>query len=159
MILRRDGLRLDFHAAQPEVCVREASGVARQFIGPRHKFAGDREEAYARLVAPGGLFRQAFLLESKRGSRYSPQAAATGDALEGKIEFDRPPRGLCVSVENLNHGLLFMKFRRDRQGGYDAVALHLWLAGSAARGACMAWNRYYAAIFADSKAVSNENEN
>ena len=129
-------------------------GVARQYIGPRHKFAGTREEAYARLVAPGGIFRQAFPAEIEAGSRYSLQAAATGEALEGKIEFIRPPRGLCVSVENLNHALLWIEIFGET-GKVDAT---LWLytyglpeAQHAALAA--AWNRHYAAIFTDSKAA------
>ena len=129
-------------------------GVARQSIGPRHKFAGTREQAFERLVAPGGIFRQAFPAGVDAGSRYSLRSAATDDALEGKIEFVRPPRGLCVSVENLNNALLWAEIF----GETGKVDTTLWLytyglpeAQHAALSS--AWNRHYAAIFADGKAA------
>lgn len=124
-------------------------GVARQWIGPRHKFAGTREEAFARHVAPGGIFRQAFPAGVEAGSRYSLQAGATGDALEGKIEFVRPPRGLCLSVENLNQGLLWVEIFGET-GKVDAT-LWIYTYGLPERRhseIALAWNRHFAAIFA-----------
>lgn len=126
--------------------------VARQAILSRHKFAGTREQAFERVAAAGGIFRQALPKEIEAGSRYSLQAAATGDALEGKVEFVRPPRGVCLSVENLNNGLLFAEIFGEA-GKVDTM---LWLFTYGlpeAKHAALAsaWDRHYTAIFADSK--------
>lgn len=124
-------------------------GVARQAILARHKFAGTREEAFGRFVAPGGVFRQPFPAEIEAGTRYSLQAAATGETFEGKVQFVRPPRGFCLSVENMNNALLFAEIFGE-SGKVDSM---LWLftygvpdAKHAALAA--AWNRHYAEIFA-----------
>ena len=125
-------------------------GVARQWIGPRHKFAGTRDEAFARLAGAGGIFKKTFPSDVEAGSRYSLAAAANGEMLEGTIEFVRPPRGLCLSVENLNDALLWVEIFGDA-GKVDTT---LWIYSYGlpeARHAELAeaWNRHFAEIFAD----------
>ncbi len=127
-------------------------GVARQHIGPRHKFAGTREQAYARLIAAGGIFRQALPGEIEAGSRFSLTAAATGNALEGKVEFVRPPRGFCLSVENLNNALLWVEIFGEAGKVDTTLWLYTYGLPEAQHAAlATAWNRQYAAIFADNK--------
>ena len=129
------------------------AGVARQAIGPRFKFTGTAEQAYQRMIAAGGVFRQALPAGIEPGGRYSLTAAANGEALEGAVQFVRPPRGFCLSVANLNDALLWVEIFGE-PGKLDTT---LWLFTYGlpeARHAALAeaWNRHYAEIFADGPA-------
>jgi uncharacterized protein YndB with AHSA1/START domain len=97
------------------------AGTPRQVAWPRRAVAVTREEAYERLVAPGGLFR-----EGARGliagSEYMLEAA-TGENYEGTVEFVRPPRGFCVSIRQLNDALLWLTI----EGGPGQHEVQLWL--------------------------------
>jgi len=82
------------------------AGTPRQVAWPRVKVGVSREEAYRRLAAPGGLFR-----EGAGGLAASSEymlEAATGENFEGRVEFVRPPRGFCISVRELNDALLWL---------------------------------------------------
>lgn len=82
------------------------AGTPRRVAWPRRKVAVSRDEAYRRLAAPGGLFREgAGGLSS--GAEYMLEAA-TGENFEGGVEFVRPPRGFCLSVRNLNDALFWL---------------------------------------------------
>jgi hypothetical protein len=129
-------------------------GVARQWIGPRHKFAGTTTEAYQRLAAPGGVFRQAFPMDIEPGSRYSLVSAATGEALEGIVEFIRPPRGFCLNVASLKDALLWVEIFGE--AGKVDTTLWLYTYGlpeSQHAALSEAWNRHYGAIFADARST------
>lgn len=99
------------------------AGTPRQVAWPRKKVALRREEAYERLVAPGGMFR-----EGARGlcagSEYMLESA-TGENFEGVVEFVRPPRGFCVSIRQLNDALLWLTIE-GAPGQHEA---QLWLSG------------------------------
>ena len=82
------------------------AGMARAVAWPRQKTKLSRDEAYRRLAAPGGLFREGagglkvdgeYMLES-----------ASGESYEGRVEFVKPPRGFCLSVRHLNDALFWL---------------------------------------------------
>lgn len=82
------------------------AGTPRQVAWPRRKIAYSREEAYRRLTAPGGLFREGTGGLSA-GTEYMIEAA-TGESFEGRVEFVRPPRGFCLTVRHLNDALYWV---------------------------------------------------
>ena len=82
------------------------AGTPRRVAWPRHKVEISRDEAYRRLTAPGGLFREG-AGGLKAGNDYMLESA-TGENFEGRVEFVRPPRGFCLSVRHLNDALLWL---------------------------------------------------
>jgi len=97
------------------------AGTPRRVAWPRRKVVLAREEAYERLVAPGGLFR-----EGARGLAAGSEfmlEAATGENYEGAVEFVRPPRGFCISVRPLNDALLWLTI----EGTPGQHEVQLWL--------------------------------
>jgi len=82
------------------------AGTPRQVAWPRQKTELSREEAYRRLAAPGGLFREG-AGGIKDGDDYMLESAA-GEGFEGRVEFVRAPRGFCLSVRHLNDALFWL---------------------------------------------------
>jgi len=97
------------------------AGTPRQVAWPRRQVTVSRDEAYQRLAAPGGLFREG-ARGFVAGSEYMLEAA-TGEQFEGSVEFVRPPRGFCVSVRHLNDALLWLTI----EGGPGQHEVQLWL--------------------------------
>ena len=97
------------------------AGTPRQVAWPRRPVALGREEAYERLVAPGGLFREG-ARGLAAGGAYMLEAA-TGENFEGTVEFVGRPRGFCVSVRQLNDALLWLTIE-GVPGRHEA---QLWL--------------------------------
>ena len=82
------------------------AGTPRRVAWPRQKVAFSRDEAYRRLAAPGGLFREG-AGGLTAGAEYVLEAA-TGENFEGRVEFVRQPRGFCISVRHLNDALFWL---------------------------------------------------
>ena len=82
------------------------AGNERRVAWPRLKVSLSREDAYKKLAAPNGLFREG-AGGLATGSHYMLEAA-TGESFEGRVEFVKPPRGFCVSVQPLNDALLWL---------------------------------------------------
>ena len=82
------------------------AGTPRRVTWPRRKISLTREEAYRRLAAPGGLFREG-AGGLREGDEYMLESAAR-ESFEGTVEFVRPPRGFCVSVRHLNDALFWL---------------------------------------------------
>lgn len=97
-------------------------GEPREVAWPRRKAAGTREAAYQKLLAPGGLFTEGFPSEYGEGQKYSLRST-TGEIFSGRIEFVAPPRGFCVSVEQLNDALLWLTI----EGAPGNLDVQLWL--------------------------------
>jgi uncharacterized protein YndB with AHSA1/START domain len=97
------------------------AGVPRQVAWPRQKVSVSREEAYARLVAPGGLFREG-AARLTPGAEYAVHAG-TGDTYTGRAEFVRPPRGFCFSVRELGEALVWLSI----EGAPGKHEVQLWL--------------------------------
>lgn len=97
------------------------AGTPRLVAWPRRKVVISREEAYRRLAAPGGLFREG-AGGLTPGAEYMLEAA-TGENFEGRVEFVRPPRGFCLSVRQLNDALLWLTIE-GIAGQHD---VQLWL--------------------------------
>jgi len=97
------------------------AGTARQVAWPRRQVSVTREEAYRRLAAPGGLFREG--AGGLTPGREYMLEAATGEQFEGSVEFVRPPRGFCVSVRPLNDALFWLTIE-GAPGQHEA---QLWL--------------------------------
>jgi hypothetical protein len=51
------------------------------------------------------------------------QATATGSTFSGRVEFLRPPRGFCLTVENLNDALFWLTI----EGAPGNHEVQLWL--------------------------------
>jgi uncharacterized protein YndB with AHSA1/START domain len=97
------------------------AGTPRRVAWPRRKVSVSREEAYRRLAAPGGLFREG-AGGLKAGGEYMLESA-TGESYEGRVEFVRPPRGFCLSVRHLNDALLWLTI----EGIPGEHEVQLWL--------------------------------
>jgi len=97
------------------------TGTPRRVAWPRLKVSMSREEAYARLTAPGGLFREG-TGGLAAGAEYMLEAA-TGENFEGRVEFVRAPRGFCIGVRELNDALLWMTI----EGSGEEHEAQLWL--------------------------------
>jgi len=82
------------------------AGTPRRVAWPRQKTGLSREEAYRRLAAAGGLFREG-AGGLKDGAEYMLESAG-GENFEGRVEFVRPPRGFCVTVRHLNDALFWL---------------------------------------------------
>ncbi|HMD30661.1 MAG TPA: SRPBCC domain-containing protein [Candidatus Acidoferrales bacterium] len=97
------------------------AGTARRVAWPRQKVAIAREEAYQRLTAPGGLFREG--TGGLAGGTEYMLESATGENFEGIVEFVRAPRGFCISVRQLNDALLWLTI----EGAPGEHEVQLWL--------------------------------
>jgi len=97
------------------------AGTPRLVAWPRHKTEFSRDEAYRRLAAPGGLFREG-AGGIKEGADYMLESA-TGESFEGRVEFVRPPRGFCLSVRHLNDALFWLTI----EGGAGRHEAQIWL--------------------------------
>jgi len=97
------------------------AGTPRRVAWPRLKVSVPREEAYRRLAAPGGLFREG-AGGLTAGADYMLETS-TGASFEGRVEFVRPPRGFCIRVRELNDALFWLTI--EGTGGEHEV--QLWL--------------------------------
>lgn len=117
------------------------AGMPRQVAWPRHRATVSREEAYRRLAAPGGLFREG-AGGLAPGADYMLEAA-TGESFEGRVEFVRPPRGFCLSVRHLNDALLWLTIE-GIAGEHD---VQLWLSAyNLPQGKVEAFERQWAGV-------------
>jgi uncharacterized protein YndB with AHSA1/START domain len=96
-------------------------GRPRVVAWPRRQAALAREAACERLLAPGGLF-VAGARELRPGRRYSLETS-TGERFEGRVEFLRPPRGFCLTVESLHDALFWVTM----EGAPGKLDVQLWL--------------------------------
>jgi len=127
-MVRFDKLWLAFHADELASFLRTPPGRGREVAWPRRKAAGTREAAYQKLLAPGGLFTEGFPSEYGEGQKYSLRST-TGEIFSGRIEFVAPPRGFCVSVEQLNDALLWLTI----EGAPGNLDVQLWLSAYGAQ--------------------------
>jgi len=97
------------------------AGTPRSVAWPRQKVGVSREEAYRRLVAPGGLFREG-AGGLAAGTDYMLESA-TRESFEGRVEFVQAPRGFCLSVRHLNDALLWLTI----EGAGPEYDVQLWL--------------------------------
>jgi len=97
------------------------AGTPRHVAWPRQKVTLSREEAYRRLAAPGGLFREG-AGGLTAGNEYMLEAS-TGENFEGQVEFVQPPRGFCLSVRHLNDALFWVTI----EGIPGEHEVQLWL--------------------------------
>jgi uncharacterized protein YndB with AHSA1/START domain len=97
------------------------AGTPRRVAWPRLKASVSREEAYRRLAAPGGLFREG-TGGLAAGAEYMLETA-TGGNFEGRVEFVRPPRGFCIGVRELNDALFWLTI----EGSGPEHEIQLWL--------------------------------
>ncbi|MFZ0633907.1 MAG: SRPBCC domain-containing protein [Candidatus Acidiferrales bacterium] len=104
------------------VALERHACVERRVAWPRRQVSIAREEAFRRLLSPGGLLREGVSESLRPGDRYSLHAA-TGEKLSGRVEFVVQPRGFCISVEEWN-GALFWLAIEGEPGKYS---VQLWL--------------------------------
>jgi uncharacterized protein YndB with AHSA1/START domain len=97
-------------------------GTPRQVVWHRAEVKMEREAAYRRFVACGGFFQDHTAENWSAGQRYFTYTS-TGEAISGVVEFVQPPRGFCVSVDELNGALLW--FSVEGSGARHEV--QLWL--------------------------------
>jgi uncharacterized protein YndB with AHSA1/START domain len=97
-------------------------GVPRLVAWPRKKVEMPREAIFQKLMARDGLFVEPAIAHLREGERYSLRTA-TGNTFSGKVEFLRPPRGFCVTVESLNDALFWLTIEGSA-GNYEP---QLWL--------------------------------
>lgn len=80
-------------------------GVKRHVAWARTPITCSWEEAWQKLMSPGGLLREGNLAQLKEGKPYSI-TAATGDIFQGEVVVLRPPREFAATVKNLNNSLM-----------------------------------------------------
>lgn len=97
-------------------------GVPRHVAWPRKKITLTRDAAFQKLMGRGGIFVEGGTGNLRKGERYSQQTGA-GSTFSGRVEFVRPPRGFCVSVESLNDALLWLTI----EGAPGNHEVQLWL--------------------------------
>ncbi len=98
------------------------AGKPRLVAWPRKKVEKPRPEIFARLMRPDGLFAEPAIQSLREGERYT-LGAPTGETYAGRVEFVRPPRGFCISIENLNDALFWLTIEGS-SGKHD---VQLWL--------------------------------
>lgn len=98
------------------------AGAPRQVAWPRIKVAVPRGKLYQELTGPQGLFDDGVPAKFREGDHYSAHTAA-GDTLSGRVEFIRPSRGFCVTIENMNNALLWLTI----EGAKQPHEVGLWL--------------------------------
>jgi uncharacterized protein YndB with AHSA1/START domain len=101
--------------------VEEHRGVKRQVRWPKLKVAITREDAYAKLMAAGGLFREDAAHVLKKDHAYS-LTTLDGQQYSGHVEMLQSPRGFCISISQLGNALLWLTI----EGGKKAD-VQLWL--------------------------------
>ena len=97
-------------------------GVPRQVAWPRKKIEMPRDAVFQKLMGKDGLFVEAASEHLREGEKYSLRAA-TGTTFTGKVEFLRPTRGFCVTVESLNDALFWLTI----EGAPGRHEVQLWL--------------------------------
>src|SRR5208282_3689819 len=79
-----------------------------------------------KLLGAGALFSQDVRSALKLGEPYS-LTTTTGDSFSGRVEFVREPRGFCLTVHELNDGLLWITI----EGPSDKIEVQAWLSAFA----------------------------
>jgi uncharacterized protein YndB with AHSA1/START domain len=98
-------------------------GARRHAVWARKKITLSREEAWSRLLGPGGLARKGSLEGLKARNRYAV-TAATGDHLEGVVHTYYPQWQFGATVENLQDSLLRVELEPGVNG---ALTAYVWL--------------------------------
>ncbi len=97
-------------------------GTPRQVAWQRTEVKMEREAAYRRFIACGGFFQDHTAENWSAGQRYFTYTT-TGEAISGVVEFVQPPRGFCVSVDELHAALLWLSI----EGSGAKHEVQLWL--------------------------------
>ena len=97
------------------------AGTPRRVAWPRQKTELSRDDAYRRLAAAGGLFREG-AGGLTAGDEYMLESP-TGENFEGRVEFVRPPRGFCMTVRHLNDALFWLTI----EGIAGQLEAQIWL--------------------------------
>lgn len=101
-------------------------GRDRTIAWAKAPYATSREEAWNRLMGSDGLLAEGSLAQAAEGTPYSLRAA-TGDTLEGTVEYLDPPKGFVATVDNWERSFLRVKLE-DLYGLREA---HVWLSSYA----------------------------
>jgi hypothetical protein len=83
------------------------AGVPQIVAWPRRKVEMPREAPFQKLLGRGGLFAEPAIEQLRAGQPYS-LLAATREPFTGRVEFVRPSRGICVTVNQLNDALFWL---------------------------------------------------
>jgi uncharacterized protein YndB with AHSA1/START domain len=105
-----------------KVALERHRGMARQVAWPRLKVSLAREEAYAKLLQPGGLFVADAKAALHPGADYALRSV-TGESFSGHVEFLVEPRGFCVTVREMNDALLWLTI----EGAPGSIEVQIWL--------------------------------
>jgi uncharacterized protein YndB with AHSA1/START domain len=90
----------------------------------RRKVEAPDLDVWNRLMGTDGLLREGSIEGLVEGDRYAIQTA-TGDAFEGKVQVNNPPRDFSGTVDGLNGALL----RVGIEGCTGQREVHLWVSG------------------------------
>lgn len=101
--------------------LEEHPGVKRQVRWPRLKVEMAREDAYAKLMAAGGLFREDATHAMRKNQAYSV-TTRDGQKYSGRVEMLQPPRGFCVNVVELGNAFLWLTIEGSKKSD-----VQLWL--------------------------------
>ena len=113
----------DFELRSLRHYLEHHGGTRRRAVWARKKITLPREEAWGRLLGPGGLAREGSLLGLKAGNRYAV-TAATGDHFEGVVHTYYPRWQFGATVENLRNSLLRVELEPGAKG---FATVYVWL--------------------------------
>ena len=100
-------------------------GTRRHLIKVQTPLTVSHEQAWARMMGPGGLAREGSLSGLGEGDRYAVTTAA-GDRMAGEVRLVFPPTDFAATVEGLNVSLLRLSI--ERFGFPDGpIMVQLWL--------------------------------
>jgi len=97
------------------------NGEHRRNITEMRQISGTLTEAWEKITGPEGLAASGSFAGAVPGSRYSV-TTSLGDALQGEVLINLPPKTLSITIENLNDALLAASF--EEMGG----TTYLWFA-------------------------------
>jgi uncharacterized protein YndB with AHSA1/START domain len=106
------GWQMFFHALRHYL--EKHRGKARHNISDMRPIRFTLTDAWEKLTGPEGLAARGSLAGVAVGAHYSV-TTSMGDALEGKILINMPPKTLSITIENLNDALLSATF--EEMGG------------------------------------------
>lgn len=85
------------------------NGEDRRNIAEMRAISGALTEAWEKITGPEGLAASGSFAGAVPGTRYSV-TTSLGDALQGEVLINLPPKTLSITIENLNDALLSVTF-------------------------------------------------
>lgn len=100
-------------------------GKARTMMSIMNPIQINLEEAWKKLTGPEGLDNTGALAGLAKGSRYSA-TTSWGEAIEGEVVINQPPKTLCLTIDHLDDALFATTFEEIEGATFIFSALSLF---------------------------------